>query len=302
VQVDPSSMMHYQRQIAFNNKSFKRSVETAMGLPYPIGKHEILLDIEKIHALNYVKNKGKKERIIEAKGSIEERLENTKLILKCNKFIEDFITTKGIHNHLNPSLKFSLTKSLALGLRVYLVQMPELMLRMMTATEFTLGQLQGMLEVILKQGNKSISVGELIARRYPETYYVLRSLYMNALIRNLALVHRNSLLIVMEHPYVDSLVKEVNATQPEKLPNYNELLTLPIKEETESNEELIEKHALLDAVYGTKIWKELYIDNPYIYLDYNKAAIPEKDAEEYKKTYAKRYKAYKELIEKSFNK
>eukprot|EP00826_Nyctotherus_ovalis_P010436 TRINITY_DN12749_c0_g1_i8.p1 TRINITY_DN12749_c0_g1~~TRINITY_DN12749_c0_g1_i8.p1 ORF type:complete len:298 (+),score=86.13 TRINITY_DN12749_c0_g1_i8:369-1262(+) len=294
--------MHYQRQIAFHNKAFKSFVEKSMGLPFPLGYHETIFDIKKINALNFVKEKGelaeKDTLIVNSRLSTEQKLEDANLIPKINKFIEDFLITKGAHSYMNPSIKLTLSKSLALDLPVYLVQMPEVLLRMVAAVEFRLEQLKGMLEIGLKyyKKDKSIPLGELISRKYPEVHYKLKSIYMNALIRDLTYAHKERFLIIMEHPYVQSLRKELNEPLQSKLAKYKDLLMLPMKNEEEPNEELVEKHAMLDAIYGTKLWKEQYIDHALIFLDYNKKAFTDKEYNEYKRAYAQHYKNYANLI------
>jgi hypothetical protein len=48
--------------------------------------------------------------------------------------------------------------------------------------------------------------------------------------------------------------------------NITEATSIPDRIRTEKDEDLIEKHALLDSLLETRAWGENYITNPFTYL------------------------------------
>ena len=299
IQADPSPMMHYQRQIVINNKEGKSLLEKNISLPYPLNISEVTLDIDKINMFQSVKM----GKLIPADdfviaSDMNDELEYKKNFKNINKFLDEFITTEGVHSNINPGLKYALNRSIAENVPVYLAQMPEVILRMIIARKFKLEQLKGMVKNTLESYKEGIvkDLGEVFSRKYPDLKYLTLNLYMNSLIREMTLVYKKNLLAIMEFPYIPLLIKELKEVPRNQLPDFDSFLGLPFKIENESHEELIEKHAILDVIYDTKLWKEPYITNIFMYIDTNKSAILKNDWEFYKETYTKHYLYYSKII------
>ncbi len=57
--------------------------------------------------------------------------------------------------------------------------------------------------------------------------------------------------------------------------NFTEATRIPDRKPEETDEDLIEKHALLDSLLEKKPWGESYINNPFPYLTRDITKVPE---------------------------
>ena len=70
---------------------------------------------------------------------------------------------------------------------------------------------------------------------------------------------------------------------------------MPIKNLNEPDEKLIEKHALLEIMFETRLWNQEYIGNPFPYISENFHSLKEEDAKELGKKFYISYKKYEKI-------
>mgnify|MGYP006889530076 CR=1 FL=1 len=66
-------------------------------------------------------------------------------------------------------------------------------------------------------------------------------------------------------------------------------------------EEKIAKHALLEAIFGTELWAEPYVKNPFIYITDHESDFAGDEGKKletyFRKVFLQQYRKYKKAIE-----
>ncbi len=220
--------------------------------------------------------------------------------------METHVTLRGtssVHARLNPALSNAFVYSLAANVPVYMAQLPELLFRLHLGCKFTAEQLRGVVESVLGRARETgaRNFTEAFLAKYPDIGYLQHNVYLGAFLREIAYLHPQRILGVVSTHFMDMILKELNMARQEKLPTLASFLGLPEREENDTNEDLVEKHAILDAIYDTKVWRERYVENMFMYLDLDKKLIKEEDVRLYKRLFMSHYKHYSGLVQSLAN-
>jgi hypothetical protein len=80
--------------------------------------------------------------------------------------------------------------------------------------------------------------------------------------------------------------------------NLTEATRVPDRMEGESDEDLIEKQAIMDVLLESRVWAKRYLSNPFPYLIDDITKVEEKDTNHMKALFKKHYTKYKLFKEK----
>ena len=69
----------------------------------------------------------------------------------------------------------------------------------------------------------------------------------------------------------------------------------------ETEEDLIEKQAIMDVLLETRVWSKNYLSNPFPYLIEDITKVEKTDLERYKQLFLKHYKKYSEFKNRQYN-
>lgn len=183
---------------------------------------------------------------------------------------------------------------------VYLSQMPALYHRMLMGTSVSLSDLQEIFKLILstckeiQAMNKFLTISKAILS--PITHFP-NDVYLKVLLDEIKKNYpQREIDIFVQSPFYQPFQKYYEASKQNSF-EWKDAFTLPSSPELESDEVMIEKHALLDLLNGTKIWDLAYISNPFPYLREDYEKLKEEDKKELKKIFYANYKKYENIME-----
>jgi hypothetical protein len=191
-------------------------------------------------------------------------------------------------------------KSLNLNEEIYLSQIPSLYHRMLLGTLVNLSDLQEIFKLILStcketQANDNfLTISNAIMSplsHFPNDVYL--KVLLDEISRNNP---EKEIDVFVQSVYFHPFKKYYEASK-QSLFEWKDAFVLPPIPETESDEAMIEKHALLDLLYGTKIWESGYVYNPFPYLREDYEELKEEDKNELKKIFYSNYKKYENIRE-----
>jgi hypothetical protein len=175
------------------------------------------------------------------------------------------------HDYLKfPYVQSSVVLSLARNHQPVLVDVPEPLLRINTANSLTLHELRDIhqqVEAKLQQVNRPQSEerksgNEVAHEMFPEVFQKPRDLYVMAMLKMLA--EGQKIIAVVSAPSFVAL-----KCHWEKSVAFAECNRCLPRRAEDSDENLVEKHAILDAIMNTKTWNDRYMKNRFIYVDRN---------------------------------
>lgn len=77
--------------------------------------------------------------------------------------------------------------------------------------------------------------------------------------------------------------------------SWEQAFNVPLKNPKETDEVLIEKHALLDVMFDTNLWGKEHVKNPFPYLSEDFSSLKDEDVKELKKKFYVNYKKYEKI-------
>ncbi len=123
-----------------------------------------------------------------------------------------------------------------------------------------------------------------------------KDIYMSALLKNV-LKACYSVVAYVGHPQFLPIQKYW--IPPPEGVNFTTSCTIPKRILNETDEDLIEKQAIFDVLFNTRIWANIYITNPFPYIESDITKIPKNDLDTFKKTFyinTKKYQAFKDKV------
>lgn len=129
-----------------------------------------------------------------------------------------------------------------------------------------------------------------------------KDVYMAAVLKN-ALKACYSVLAYVGHPHFLPIQKYW-IPPPDGI-NYTAATTIPKRILNETDEDLIEKQAIFEVLLNTRIWADIYVTNPFPYIESDITKIPKEDLDTFKRTFyvnLKKYQAFRDKILESLRK
>lgn len=111
--------------------------------------------------------------------------------------------------------------------------------------------------------DEPISFKEAAENFFPHIFNLPKDLYQTAMLRESFQAATSIVAMVGIHQYVP--IQQYWEGPPHGI-NFEEATRIPTRIVGERDEELIEKHALLDSLLEKRAWGEKYIVNPFPYL------------------------------------
>ena len=149
-----------------------------------------------------------------------------------------------------------------------LIDIPEQLLRINVANSLKLTELRDMYQAIISglkeyyahEYDDYISGYEITYELYPDIFQIQRDLFTISFLQHLA--RENNILAVISAPTFVAIQQYWN--QPFTFNNYNKCI--PMMNE-DNEDQLIEKHAILDCIMNTQTWNDKYLKNRFVYID-----------------------------------
>lgn len=123
-----------------------------------------------------------------------------------------------------------------------------------------------------------------------------RDIYMSALLKNI-LKACYSVVAYVGQPHFTPIQKYW-IPPPDGI-NFTTASTIPKRIINETDEDLIEKQAIFDVLLNSRVWTDIYVTNPFPYIEQDITKIDKEDLDVYKKTFyinLKKYQAYRDKI------
>lgn len=183
---------------------------------------------------------------------------------------------------------------------MYLCDIPEMYLRMIISYNFslqeTIGEFRNALQII-KSSNDFLnenSMQSLVFRSLIENsrFFYIRSLINEILKENPKA--KFSLILRMDRFFSFQKYYEVSDLEHTWEAAFDVPKRPPI-EKGETDEELIEKHALLDVMLQTNLWGREYVKNPFPYISEDFETLNESDVKDLKKKFYVNFQKYEKI-------
>ncbi|CAG9315698.1 unnamed protein product [Blepharisma stoltei] len=307
LQIDP---MHYMKRFRHIEQEFaKRDPNNAINIqerdlenPAPNGLNEIEAGMEVIDVVKMIET-GKKIDLNTALSNIRA----VKSVDEINEKSEQFKEySEAILAHIlgNMPMKFPyMTPLLVFSLynqnEIALIDMPEPLLRMHIANKYSLEELTGIAAQLVEGLNDHFSTSEKIITleniaydQFPQIFQYPRDIYI-ASVHNEYMKENDSVVSFVNNPTylaLPEIWKEADNL------SFKEACQIPPKIPEDTNEILIEKHALLDVILETNIWASKYTKNPFPYIGLKSEITPE-DKQKYKEIFKQKYFQYQQFVE-----
>ena len=150
--------------------------------------------------------------------------------------------------------------------KVMLTEMPEILFRQIIANNLSLDQLKDIFKFAVESTSQlttPVSLREAAFNFLPHVFQSPKDLYMTALLKESFQAATCIVGFVGKH-HVDP-VRRSWIPPPHGI-NLTEATRIPERDFRETNEEILEKHALLDSLLEKRPWGQSYIHNPFPYL------------------------------------
>ena len=194
----------------------------------------------------------------------------------------------------------ALYQSLMGNHKVQLAEMPEILLRQIIGGSLSLEELKDVLRFLMEKLSKldhKISFREACHDMMPHIFNGPKDLYMTAMLREAF----QAATCIVGYVGLSSLIpiKEYWIPPPHGI-SFSEATRIPERMSGETDEDLIEKQALLDAIQEKRAWGERYIVNPFPYITKDITEVNGNDLTAMKQCYMfhyKKYEAFKNMDE-----
>eukprot|EP01017_Pseudomicrothorax_dubius_P038309 TRINITY_DN5716_c0_g1_i3.p1 TRINITY_DN5716_c0_g1~~TRINITY_DN5716_c0_g1_i3.p1 ORF type:complete len:352 (-),score=86.07 TRINITY_DN5716_c0_g1_i3:87-1142(-) len=184
--------------------------------------------------------------------------------------------------------------------KVLLGDMPELLYRQQLGNSLTLKEFQDLFKFIkgkMAELKEPITFREAAVNFAPHIFQLPRDLYMSALLKE-ALQAATCIVAMVGMPHYTP-VKKYWVGPPHGI-NFEEACRIPDRLSGESDENLIEKQALLDVLLEKRAWGDRYISNPFPYLVNNIAGVSQEELAKMKKCFLTNYHKYESFKNMSY--
>jgi hypothetical protein len=187
---------------------------------------------------------------------------------ETNEFIENIYSNILCQNHVNfPFVTTSLIYSVLKNELTSLIDMPDSLLAINVANTLSLSELKEIHQIVesqcLEADNKenqiNLTSSEILCINFPEIFQKPKDQFVIALLQKMAV--ENDLLVVLSAPTFYAVKKRWK----EKI--LFEGINKVIPRKDDSDEILVEKHAILDSLFGTRMWADKYLYNRFPYID-----------------------------------
>ena len=185
--------------------------------------------------------------------------------------------------------------------KVQLGEMSEILYRRILGNSLTLEQLKDIYKFLfekIERLDQPISFREAAHDYLPHIFQLPKDLYMAAMLKESFQAATSIVAYVGIHHFLPIDHHWEGAPQGV---NIAEATRIPERILGETEEELIEKHALLDSMLEKRAWGEKYVVNPFSYLTEDLTQIGDSDLEAMKKCFLfhyKKYEAFKKMDKK----
>lgn len=185
--------------------------------------------------------------------------------------------------------------------KVLLGEMPEILYRRILANSLTLTELKDIFKFSMQkieQMKEPISFKETAENIFPHVFNLPKDLYETAMLKEAFQAATSIVAFVGIHQYVP--IQQYWEGAPYGI-NFTEATRIPERMQGEKDEELIEKHALLDSLLEKRAWGESYIVNPFPYITEDLTDLSVRDLQAMKECFLfhyKKYESFKRMNEK----
>lgn len=148
----------------------------------------------------------------------------------------------------------------------------------------------------IRESNGEYSIEKATKKFFSHIFNTPRDLYMSAMLRNI-LKTCPSVLAYVGSPHF--LPIQNYWIGPPNGVDFKTVVTIPKRIIHESNEDLIEKQAIFDVLLNSKVWSDIYVTNPFTYLQDDIAKISQNELDSFKRIFyinTKKYEAYRDVI------
>lgn len=185
--------------------------------------------------------------------------------------------------------------------KVLLGEMPEILYRRILANSLSLTELKDIFRFLMEKielMEEPISFREAAENIFPHIFNLPKDLYETAMLKEAFQAATSIVAFVGIHQYVP--IQQYWEGAPYGI-NYTEATRIPDRIKGERDEELIEKHALLDSLLEKRAWGENYIVNPFPYITEDLTDLSVRDLQVMKECFLfhyKKYESFKKMNEK----
>lgn len=221
--------------------------------------------------------------------------------LKASKQYVDTINKHVLGRDVSPYsvINQALYKGLMGKQKVMLGDMSETLYRRILGNSLTLEEMKDVFRFLtdkLQKMEEPVSYREAAHNFLPHIFQAPRDLYMAALLKETFQAATSICAFVGAHHYVPIQKYWV---EPPYGVNIYQATRIPERISGEKDEELIEKHALMDSLLEKKAWGQGYVVNPFSYLSEDLSTFNDRDIAALKECFRFHYKKYEKF--KSMN-
>lgn len=203
--------------------------------------------------------------------------------------------------------------------KVILGDMPEILLRQILGNSITINEARDIFKIVLSkveelgktntfningddlcetENDKKFILKKVTNEIFSHIFQAPKDLYMTSLISDVALTAFSTLAYVGSPHFIP--IQKYWIPPPIGI-NFTQATKIPSRIENETNDDLIEKQVIFEVLFGTRVWAEKYVFNPFLYINNDITKIENLD--ELKKTFylnLKKYEMFRDEIINSF--
>lgn len=179
--------------------------------------------------------------------------------------------------------------------KVLLTDMPDILYRRILANSLSLTELKDMMRYLMQkieELEEPISFKEAGELFFPHIFNLPKDLYMTAILKESFQAATSMVAMVGAQHFVP--IQQYWEPVPYGI-NYSEAIRIPTRMIGERDEDLIEKHALLDSVLEKRVWGEDYVINAFPYIEEDITSISGRDLKAMQKCFLFHYKKYEDF-------
>lgn len=189
----------------------------------------------------------------------------------------------------------ALYKALMGKQKVMLGDMSEILYRRILGNSLTLDETKDIFRFLtdkLKRLEEPISYREAAHNFLPHIFQLPKDLYMTAMLKEAFQAATSVTAFVAAHHYVPIQKYWVDAPYGV---NFTQATRVPERITGEKDEELVEKHALLDSLLEKRAWGQGHVINPFCYLVEDIASLSDRDIGALKECFQFHYRKYEKF-------
>lgn len=276
LQIDPTKYMHSQRSLAIKGDlevpevERERVTDMLQSDPiYPYAWEEALVNPD------VLTDQLKKE--MQSDESAKPDSESQKKAAEADKLVsiierEVLDGTSLEYYDLNNVLYYSLL----MGHRTVLGSTPKILKRLIIGNSLTLTNLQEVFQSVAiglgqyHQARPDLDMPNMAHLLFPELFHAPEVVYMTVFMKELAKNLGEGFKAFVGVDYADPIADHWSSSEIAGT-SFSDIAGLPLSLDTDSIDDLIEKHALLDVLLEGDIWEIQYIKNKFPYLPGDKS-------------------------------